>query len=275
MKRIVVPIDFSAYSENAFLTALRLAERTKSHITCVNVVSTLLDWKFLSKENRSQHQELLDQEAEAKEKLRLFIASHRLHNVPVNGQVEIGVPRQMILEVAEQQNASLIVIGAYGTDRQEGKVLGSNLQHVLRNADCPVLAVKKEMSGNDLRKMAFASLFNNDSKAAFSKIRTVLKDFKTSVHFLFVNTPSNFVDSLAAEAKMDAYAKGFEDLVIHKHVFNFAESENGIVEFAKSRKMGFIGIASGNRKGSAYYQVGVTDTILYKTDLAVLSVKIE
>jgi hypothetical protein len=106
-------------------------------------------------------------------------------------------------------------------------------------------------------------------------MKQILKNFKSSVHFLMVNTPSNFADSISAESAMDAYAKGNEDLVIHKHVFNYPETENGIVEFAKSRKMGFIAIASGNRKGSAYYQVGVTDTVLFKTDLPVLSVKIE
>jgi nucleotide-binding universal stress UspA family protein len=275
MKRIIVPIDFSSFSENAFLTALKLAEKTKSKVTCINVVSTLLDWKFLSKEQKAHHQDILDLETEAKEKMKEFLAGHRMHAVTVEAEVEIGVPRQVILDAADSTKADLLVIGAYGKDYQEGKVLGSNLQFILRNANCPVLAVKQVMSGNDLRKVVFASLFNESSKPAFAKIKQILKNFKSSVHFLMVNTPSNFVDSITAESTMHAYAKGNEDLVIHQHVFNYPETENGIVEFAKSRKMGFIAIASGNRKGSAYYQVGVTDTVLYKTDLPVLSVKID
>ena len=64
----------------------------------------------------------------------------------------------------------------------------------------------------------------------------------------------------------------------HQHIIASAIrvlTENGIVEFAKTRKIGFIGIASGNRKGMSTYQVGVTDTVLYKSDIAVLSIKIE
>lgn len=275
MKRIIVPIDFSSFSENAFLTALRLAEKTKSKITCINVVSTLLDWKFLSPQQKAQQQEILDLEAEAKEKMKEFLKNHRLHAVTVETAVEIGVPRQVIIDTADSLKADLIVIGAYGKDYQEGKVLGSNLQFILRNANCPVLAVKQVMSGNDLRKVVFASLFNESSKPAFAKLKQILKDFKSSVHFLMVNTPANFVDSITAESAMHAYAKGNEDLVIHHHVFSYPETENGIVAFAKSRNMGFIAIASGNRKGSAYYQVGVTDTVLFKTELPVLSVKID
>ncbi|MCL6259614.1 universal stress protein [Aquiflexum sp. TKW24L] len=275
MKRIIVPIDFSSYSDFAFLSALKIAQKADSSITCVNVVSTLLDWNHLSNEQKAKNSDVQDMEAEAKDKLKSFILEHKLHAVPVEPVVGIGVPQQVILDLSKKHKADLIVIGAYGAGHIDGKFVGSTLQHVLRNADCPVMAVKKPLSGNDLRKMVFASMFNEDSRPAFTKMKAVLKDFQTSVHFLFVNTPTHFVNSDIAESRMDAYAKGFEDLVIHKHVYCHAEPENGIVEFAKKRKIGFIGIASGNRKGMATYQVGVTDTVLYKSEIAVLSVKIE
>lgn len=275
MKRIIVPIDFSSYSEFAFLSALKIAQKAESSISCVNVVSTLLDWNFLSNEQKAKNSEVLDMEAEAKDKLKAFIMDHKLHGVPVESIVEIGVPQHEIVKIAQKQKANLIVIGAYGAGYQEGKFIGSTLQHVLRNADCPVMAVKNTLDGNDLRKMVFASMFNEDSRPAFTKMKAVMKDFQTAVHFLYVNTPSHFVNSEIAESRMDAYAKGFEDLVIHKHVYCHAEPENGIVEFSKSRKIGFIGIVSGNRKGMATYQVGVTDTVIYKSEIAVLSVKVE
>lgn len=275
MKRIIVPIDFSSYSDFAFSSAIKIAQKANSSITCVNVVSSLLDWTNLSNEQKAKNTEVLDLEAEAKDKLKAFVLEHKLHGVPVESVVEIGVPQHVILEVAKKHKANLIVIGTYGAGFQEGKFIGSTVQHVLRNAECPVMAVKKPLNGNDLRKMVFASMFNEDSRPAFTKMKAVLKDFHTSVHFLFVNTPSHFVNSEIAESRMDAYAKGFEDLVIHKHIYCHHEPENGIVEFAKSRNIGFIGIASGNRKGMATYQVGVTDTVLYKSDIAVLSVKIE
>lgn len=275
MKRIIVPVDFSSYSDFAFTSALKIAQKANSSITCVNIVSSFLDWPNLSNEQKAKNTEVLDLEAEAKDKLKAFVSEHKLHGVPVESAVEIGVPQHVILEVAKKQKANLIVIGTYGTGFQEGKFIGSTIQHVLRNAECPVMAVKKPLNGNDLRKMVFASMFNEDSRPAFTKMKAVLKDFQTSVHFLFVNTPSHFVNSEVAESRMDSFSKGFEDLVIHKHMYCHQEPENGIVEFAKRRNIGFIGIASGNRKGMATYQVGVTDTVLYKSDIAVLSVKIE
>lgn len=274
MKRIIVPVDFSKYSENAFLTALKIADKTNSSITCVNVVGSSLDWDKLSERKKNENQNIIDAVAEAKDKIKAFVLEHKLGGVPVETFVDVGFPFNVILDVAEQQKADLIVIGAYGKEHTKEKFLGSNLQKVLRDANCPVLAVKNAMDGNALRKMAFASMFDEDSRPAFTKMKAVLKDFKTSVHFLYVNTPSDFTNSSDAQKKMDKYAKGFEDMIIHKHIYNHKETENGIVDFAESNKMGFIGIASSNRKGKNSYLVGVTDTVLFKSQLPVLSVKV-
>ncbi|PSL07814.1 universal stress protein [Cecembia rubra] len=273
MKRIIVPIDYSSYADSAFLTALKIADKENSTITCVNVVSSGLDWKNLSAEKKKSLPDILDAEAEAKDKLKAYVMDHKLGGVPVEAVVEVGIPHEVIVELANSHKADLIVLGAHGKEHSKEKFLGSNLQKVIRNADCPVLAVKKVMNGNQLRKMAFASMFNEESKPSFVKMKPFIKSFHTSVHFLFVNTPSAFVNSCEAQKKMDLYAKGLEDMVIHKQIYCHQEPEKGIIEFAEKNKIGFIGIASSNRTGKSSYQIGVTDTVLYKTDIPVLSVK--
>ncbi|RZS97949.1 universal stress protein [Cecembia calidifontis] len=275
MKRIIVPIDFSSYADSAFLTALKIADKENSSITCVNVVNSALDWKNLSADKKKQHPDILDAEAEAKDKLKAYVMEHKLGGVPVESVVGVGVPHEIILDVANKHKADLIVLGAHGKEHSKEKFVGSNLQKVIRNADCPVLAVKKAMNGNHLRKMVFASMFNEESKPAFVKMKPFIKAFHTSVHFLFVNTPSAFVNSSEAQKRMDHYAKGLEDMVIHKHIYCHQEPEKGIIEFAESHKIGFIGIASSDRTGKSSYQIGVTDTVLYKTEIPVLSVKFE
>ncbi len=74
---------------------------------------------------------------------------------------------------------------------------------------------------------------------------------------------------------MQKYAIGQEEIIIHKHIYNHLESENGIVEFAERNNIGYIGIASNKRKSINTYQIGVTDTVLFKSDIPVLSVKFD
>lgn len=275
MKRIVVPIDFSPYSERAFLSAVKIAAKGDASITCINVVNSNVDWASLSEKERAKHEEILDRQSEAMDKLKAFILDHKVKNNPVEAVVEVGIPAQCIVETAKRQVADLIVIGAYGRGHEEGKFIGSTMQKVLRWADSPVLAVKKVVDGRAMKKMVFASLFNENSRPAFIRMKPIIKLLGASVHFLYINTPSKFTDSGKAEVLMRQYGVGNEDLIIHRHIYNDDEAEKGIIAFAESQKAGLIGIASNTRKTNTSYQIGVTETVLFKTEVPVLSVKFE
>jgi nucleotide-binding universal stress UspA family protein len=272
MKRILVPVDFSVYSENAFISALKIAEKSDASITCLNVVNSTIDWYDLSPRAKAKHQDILDSEAEAKDKLKTFIADHKTNDTPVEAVVEIGIPSSKIIEVASKQNADLIVIGAYGKDHEPGKFIGSTLQTVMRKATCPVLGVKKAVNGNDLKKITFASLFSEESKPAFVRIKPIIKSIGSSVHFLYINSPHTFSNSERAERMMQDFKNGQEDLVIHQHVYNHDDVENGIIAFSEGKKTGIIAIVSKPRRMAAYH-TGVTETVLFKSNIPVLSVK--
>lgn len=275
MKRIIVPIDFSRYSENAFYSAAKIASKGDATITCLNVIQSDLDWANLSTSEKIKNQEILDLEAEAKDKLKAFVSTHKIKNTPVEPVVEVGVPFQVLVDLAFKQNADLIVIGAYGKNREPGKFVGSTTQKVFRNAHCPVLAVKNIVDGRAMKKLVFASLFNEISKPAFVRLKPFIKSIRTVVYFLYVNTPKNFIDTGKAEERMSAYAYGQEELLIHRHIYNNKEVEKGIIAFAEKEKAGIIAIASNLRKSNSAYQIGVTDTVLYKSEIPVLSVKFE
>ena len=53
-----------------------------------------------------------------------------------------NIPRQ-IVEVADEENVKLIVMGAHGKGLLTEIILGSVSTDVIRNANCPVLIVKK------------------------------------------------------------------------------------------------------------------------------------
>src|SRR5690606_8771741 len=102
MKRILVPVDFSPYSENAFLSAVEIATRGNANITCVNVVNSELDWKKLPEKEKTKYQEIMDLETEAREKLQDFILDHNIQSIVVEAVVEVGVPYEVIVHLAYQ-----------------------------------------------------------------------------------------------------------------------------------------------------------------------------
>lgn len=275
MKRILVPVDFSPYSENAFLSAVEIAMRGNAHITCVNVVNSELDWKKLPEKEKSKYWEIMDLETEAREKLQDFILDHNIQSIVVEAVVEVGVPYEVIVHLANQHQADLIVIGAYGKGYEEGRFIGSNLQKVIRLASCPVLAVKHVVQRAELGEMVFASLFNQESKTAFLRMKPFILLANSQVNFLYVNTPELHKKGIISQEQMDNYAKEQDELVIHKHVHEYPEVEKGIIEFCTKNHIGWIGIASNSRKSSSSYRIGVTETLIFKSDIPILSVKFD
>jgi nucleotide-binding universal stress UspA family protein len=275
MKRIIVPIDFSPYSEWAFLSAVNIAEKTDASITCVNVVTANVDWKNISVKDWVNFPEIIDLEEEANDKLNAFVKDKAAATVPIEAVVGVGIPYDVITDIAHQHKADLIVIGAYGAGYQEGRFIGSNLQKVIRLASCPVLAVRKVLDPAVMEKMAFASLFNQASKPAFDKMLPLIREVGTSVDFLFINLKDRPTAPKEIRTKMATYDPLEEGRIITKNIHDHHEAEQGIIDYAKQNGIGWIGIASNTRKTSSGYSIGVTETLIYRTDIPVLSVKVE
>jgi len=272
MKPILVPIDFSQYSENAFLSALRIAQKLNMEITLINVVNTLLDWDKLSSKEKEKHTDVIDNEIEAKDKLDAFVKKHKVGDVRVSTVVEVGVPYDQILLLASKLEVALIVIGAYGRGGEEGKFIGSNIQKVIRKASCPVLAVKHSLDGNSWRNMALTTALNEDEHTYLEQVLPLINKLTHSIHLLHINTPENFMSSSKSEVLMNSFAGKLPGLKVHQHVYNHLEVENGILEFCNTKNIGWITIVSDHKGGNNSYQIGVTDTVLFKTELPVLSI---
>lgn len=58
-------------------------------------------------------------------------------------RVEAGDPGPMIVWVAEEESADMIVVGSHGKGALKRTFIGSVSDHVVRNAKCPVLVVRK------------------------------------------------------------------------------------------------------------------------------------
>lgn len=273
MKIVLVPFDFSPHSLAALQTARRISAKNQAKIICVTVIPSEVDWDLLSDEAKAKHPDLIEQQQEALDVLPGYIKSV----APVKSQFEqvikIGVPYEQILRVAEQMAVNLIVIGAHGKGYTSGSFVGSTLQRVIRLASCPVLAVKQPLDGNAFRKIAFASVFNPLGKSAFEKILPLARVFKSSIHLLFVNTPEHFTTSTKSDQDMAEYWRGHEQFVIHRHVVNDVDVEHGIRSFCDKVGIKLVGVASGDHLHTPAYQIGTTETLIFKSELGVLSLK--
>lgn len=143
MNRILCATDFSEMSAVALRVALAFAERHRAPILLLHVVEDVPDL------NAAAHRALLDLdtlrrdlEGRATERVRRIVAELGAPQIGIEPRVVTGCAYKEILRTAAEERADLIVIGAQGHGVLEHLLSGSNAQHVMRGATCPVLTVR-------------------------------------------------------------------------------------------------------------------------------------
>ena len=142
-KNILVPTDFSAYSDKALKKAVEIASEHKSKIYLLHVVDEIMQCavdycldislvKQVEKQSLGFAKEKLQKEAEA---------FARSKNVQIIVDVKMGDTYETILKEQKDKRIDLIVIASSG---KKGVIhhLGSIADKVMRGAKCPVLLVK-------------------------------------------------------------------------------------------------------------------------------------
>lgn len=147
MKRILVPLDGSAFAEKAIDTARALAARTGAALELITVLEPFVPPSRVSGTRPLDPR--LDIElrgAQAKYFERLERAERQRGTVAVTGVVREGRPPDEIADYASTQDADLIVMTTHGRGGFERFWLGSVADGVIRAASMPVLLVR-ESSG--------------------------------------------------------------------------------------------------------------------------------
>jgi len=144
--RILIATDGSEFSQAAVERACELIrDPNDTEIKLVSVfrTPTIATEPFLAAPDYYQGvSESLEALAESYvDKARKTIEKS-LPNAVVTNQVVMGSPAQMIVEIAEESDAEMIVIGSHGRGFWSRSLLGSVSDAVVHHAPCSVLVVR-------------------------------------------------------------------------------------------------------------------------------------
>lgn len=140
IRRILCPVDFSRFSENALRHAAALAKWYGAELQALHVTSIPSGVAAFPPFGASVPLEPPDPES-VLEELRAFVRPIEDSFVSVKETLAEGGVVAAILEAAARLPADLIVMGTHGRSGFERLLLGSATERVLRQAPCPVLTV--------------------------------------------------------------------------------------------------------------------------------------
>lgn len=270
MKTIFVPTDFSKYAHSALKMAGEIAAKTGASVTVHHNVPTLTNWDALSRAERANHPEVLQATEEAKTKIDRLVENLIGPGVAVHPLITHGITADEIVEKARVTEASLILMGSHGVE-DDRRFIGSTIQKVIRNSDCPVLNVKTGGHASEITKILFPFSFSEDVERPFRDVLALAREFEATIELLYINTPAKFTSSEAIEDKMKSFARMYPYQNFTIATFDHTDPVQGILEYIQKNPPSLVAMLSHDRKHKAGYLIGMTETVVFHASVPVLS----
>ena len=143
---ILVPVDFSPYSEAALLHACKLAKCFDAPLVVLHVVHDPADMPGYYKMSKKKQLGRIEDAAEEMfdDFLRKAVKKHpKVKPLKKAGSMLVrGLPVTRILQVAKKIDAVMVVLGSQGRTGLKRMMLGSKAEHVVQLCPLPVTIVK-------------------------------------------------------------------------------------------------------------------------------------
>ncbi len=139
---ILVAVDFSDSSDNAFQMALGLAESFSARLIILHVINEPIDLRGFYVPHISYDK--LEEEIErgAEKMMESFCRQHIGVFENYQSLIVPGLPYGQIIEQADSHAAELIVLGTHGRTGLDHVLFGSTAEKVVRKSRLPVLTVR-------------------------------------------------------------------------------------------------------------------------------------
>lgn len=238
INRILAPTDFTVNASAAIETAADLAREFDAALTLLHVVD-IPSYKGIFFEgeihtpDEMARQFAMDQLSELKEQAMFA-------GLEVQVEVISGRIYKTIIEEAEKIKADLIVMGAHGLTGLEQLILGTNARRVVHLASMPVLTVKSPLKIKKIKKVAFASSFNQEYAFSFPSIYQYIEAFNARINLVKVITPGDFESTWFSLKTINDFASSLNLNHYTPHIVNASTVESGLSWFCREYQIDLL-----------------------------------
>ncbi|MBO0453231.1 universal stress protein [Candidatus Enterococcus murrayae] len=138
-KNILVAVDGSEHSEHAFEEAVEAAKR---HDAKLNVISIINDSELSTSAFSFSKIYAAEKEQVEKEMLKKIHDASRKELENIEPFVDLGNPKEKIVEFAKENDIDMIYLGATGKGEISLARIGSTAAYVVNHAPCSVTVVR-------------------------------------------------------------------------------------------------------------------------------------
>ncbi|WP_187261617.1 universal stress protein [Pontibacter beigongshangensis] len=246
MKKILVPIDFSANASNALQYAASLATQTGSSLTLVHVMPVQV-----AGVTEAPLVVTPDAEAEALYTARLHEVARQLeeehrHTFKVNAVCTTGLFLDKLIRLIRTEKIDLVVMGTAGASTFLDKLLGTNTLSLIRNAPCPVLAIPAQVQYTGVRRVAYASDLSANDMVFLKQLHAFALPFKPEISIVHVKAKPH-LKSKTDQRALQTLANHFPEWPYTQVEVKEGDISAGILTFAQEHNIDILALALHER----------------------------
>ncbi|MBW6480957.1 MAG: universal stress protein [Bacteroidales bacterium] len=286
IRRILVPVDFSEFSKNACLYAVKLAKKYDADLKILHVFyAPIVDLVPITDAYSIQVDmdiNLREMEDQAKRNLVEFVneiretAAHEgYEEVKISYSLREGIVEDEIALMAKAYKPGIIVLGTKGKGEKQSDIIGSVVSRVLDKSKVPVLAIPGQTSMEsliDVRNIVYATDFDDSDYVAIRKLIAIVAAFDVKIYCVHISkSPEDKWDTTRMDALKDYFRQ------ISKHVpveCSFIKGDNPVANLEAFCELNKIDVIALNKRKRGLLQrmfnPGLTKKLIHSGSLPLL-----
>lgn len=212
MKNILLALDFSPSSINAYQHALSIAQKfnSKLHILWNESKDSLLNLKLSVGQTA---------ESKVKEKVLELNNKHNAEDISTNIILTSGTTYKEVIRVASEIKADIIVVGNHGTHGVRRFFIGDNANKIIALSKCPVLTIQLHRNiGKELKKIVIAIDNTLETRQKLPITMEFAVRFGAEVHVIGIYSSSVSTMKMRVDSYVKQTINGLKNLNIPTNV---------------------------------------------------------
>jgi nucleotide-binding universal stress UspA family protein len=278
IRRILIPYDFSETAQLALEHAVFMAKLHKAEITLAYVMESYSFASAISSAfGKSQSEFEKKIESSANEKLQAL--ADKLHHdsgMKVTFKMESGKIYKKIINIAEDTDIDIIVMGTHGVSGFQDFLVGSNTYRVVMGAPCPVISVQAHAKKIGFKDIVLPIDNSHSSRQKVKHSVEIAKHYNSIVHIAGMMTMSDVDMQRRFEIKIHQVQSFLEEHEI-AHTVKIFKTDNpasATMNYANQINSDLI-IVMTDQEGTGIFMGNYAQQIINQSKVPVMSIRPE
>lgn len=247
ISKIVVPYDFTSFSEFALHQAISIAKTCNSAIDLIHVVTPIYVGKNdadLLPDNDIFYSRLIKVAELRLKKIAELVAKE--HSLKIISKSYLGIVHQTILKHSKKVKADLIVMGTHGVSGFKEFFLGSNAFRVVNESICPVLTIQRKNSKTLLKKIMLIVTNDTSIDNLIKNVAKLAQNYQSQVIIASRKTTDKKEQDLSIKKMIASAENYFKEINISVTLLTLTDDNftKAVITHAKKSKADVIAIST-------------------------------